>query len=455
MAASTCGLAQPAFCDPLTQPTVNGPDDRSGDLDGLVWGVSRGTSADSVFQGGYNTWSAATATICGTTSTLSPDKDVRICNGTLFDTVNDGGASTLLAMYPRQPFDIAGRTGTVAFDLSADGLCNHCAWPNFEYTDQPVPAPGSGSNSPRNGFGFSLWQVGVCPTGQQGVGQMWVTTNYTTSLVNVTKLGCVVSGAAGLALNHFEVRLSQTHAEVWATDAGQSNLHAIASATVSLAFTRGLVWMQDSHYNANKDSNQGTHTFAWANFGFDGPVLSRDLGFDVKDFENSGGASDERLGYLIYNSGSIKVNNVTSPALTAANAALLEFTYTPHNVEAINYAVNGHAAHTAAWPYPDNATYTLRTTALPVPLSELIAGTNTISLSTAPQDIFDVANIDLILVGAGGVPGQTPTATPTITPLPTRTPLATRTPTLTPTATVVHSGKTPGRPNKTPQSGSL
>src|SRR5579859_6752458 len=128
-AAATCGLAQPAFCDPLNTPTVNGPDSRAGDLNGLVWGVSRGTSADDPFQGGHDTWFAATASVCGTTSTFSPERDVRICNGDLYETVNDGGATTTLGMYPRQPFDIAGRTGTVVFDVSADSQCTHCAWP--------------------------------------------------------------------------------------------------------------------------------------------------------------------------------------------------------------------------------------------------------------------------------------------------------------------------------------
>ena len=44
-------------------------------------------------------------------------------------------------MYPKQPFDIAGRTGTIAFDVSDDSHGNHRAWPELWYTDQPVPAP--------------------------------------------------------------------------------------------------------------------------------------------------------------------------------------------------------------------------------------------------------------------------------------------------------------------------
>ena len=64
------------------------------------------------------------------------------------ETTNDGsgngstgGTLSILAMYPRQPFDIAGRTGTVKFDATNDTEGRHGAWPTFVYTDQPVPAP--------------------------------------------------------------------------------------------------------------------------------------------------------------------------------------------------------------------------------------------------------------------------------------------------------------------------
>ena len=40
-----------------------------------------------------------------------------------------------------QPFDFAGRTGVVAFDVSDNTQGAHAAWPSFALTDQPVPAP--------------------------------------------------------------------------------------------------------------------------------------------------------------------------------------------------------------------------------------------------------------------------------------------------------------------------
>jgi hypothetical protein len=56
--------------------------------------------------------------ICdGATPTVTPPNDVVICNGQLREASNDNpsgvfedGGVTTLAMYPKQPFDFAGRT---------------------------------------------------------------------------------------------------------------------------------------------------------------------------------------------------------------------------------------------------------------------------------------------------------------------------------------------------------
>ena len=68
---------------------------------------------------------------------------------------------TTLAMYPKQPFDFAGRTGTVAFDVTNDTSGTHGTWPEFWLTDQPVPAPFTHGSPvcdfcsvPRNGLGI-------------------------------------------------------------------------------------------------------------------------------------------------------------------------------------------------------------------------------------------------------------------------------------------------------------
>ncbi len=163
----------------------------------------------------------ATTSACGKGTVTAPH-DIFICNGELFDALNDHGAWADISMYPKQPFDIAGRTGTVVFDVSNNTQGIHGAWPNFWYTDQPVPAPQFTATTeeaaPRNGFGFSL--AGLCAAGTycgpncpypspQGftVDAMFVSVDYAMQSVNFSKDGCVQESTGPTSLNHIEVRL--------------------------------------------------------------------------------------------------------------------------------------------------------------------------------------------------------------------------------------------------------
>ena len=62
---------------------------------------------------------------CRAGGNVNYPRNIQICNGQLVTTVNDGGSVTSLAMYPRQPFDFAGRTGTIVFDVSNDSGGSH------------------------------------------------------------------------------------------------------------------------------------------------------------------------------------------------------------------------------------------------------------------------------------------------------------------------------------------
>lgn len=459
LALSACGLPAAAFCDPFDAPSPNGAGTRSGDLDGVVWGVSRATSSDNPSQGDRYHWSGSTMNRCGTNVAVNTPRDVQICNGLLVESVNDGGGQTNLAMYPRQPFDIAGRTGKVAFDVSADSQGPHAAWPAFVYTDQPVPAPyGSASalfDNARNSFGFGV-ATSNCngDPNLTGVDQMWTTTNYQYAQRSFSTVGCIHRGTQSL-LNHFEVRISASQVEVWATDPGQANLHQLAVGMFAVPLTRGLLWMEDVHYNACKFDSQCNHTFTWDNFGFDGPVLSRDLGFDVLDAISGG-----NIGFLIPSNGKLTIQIPNVQPMANAASALLEFNLWPHQADTLTYAINGHAAHTQPWPFgPNGQVFGSQTIAMSVPLNEIQAGTNTVVLTSTDTQLggLSIANIDLILIpdrSGTPVPTSTPSPmpaatdspTPTATVAPTDTPLPTDTP--EPTATTV-PGDTP-MPTDTP-----
>src|SRR5579859_878472 len=454
-----CRIPNAAFCDTFDAPSPNGANTRSGDLDGVVWGVSRSTSDDNPSQGDDFNWNASQMDRCGTFVTVASPRDVQICNGQLIESVNDGGAVTVLAMYPRQPFDFAGRTGIVAFDVGNDTEGPHAAWPEFVLTDQPVPAPHDDaagvSDFARNSFGVSLAQP--CGNGWS-VDKMFITSNYSFALQGFAQTGCVTKPSFFGQTNHVEIRISPTHQEVWATDAGSTTVKQLATADIPLPLTRGLAWMEDVHYNGDKFGNQGNHTFAWDNFGFDGPVLPRDLGFDVLDATGNSTAGGS-LGYLVRPDG-LTLSIASVRRVENAAAALLEFTWWPHIQASIGVSLNGHAVHTVNWPYGGAETFKAQTLAIPIPLNELRDGTNQVAFSTndTGQGGVSVANIDLILAGAGGgtVSGgapatSTPTASPTRTETPTPTPTARATQTPTSTSTSVAASPQPtSTPTQTP-----
>ena len=74
----------------------------------------------------------------------------------------------------------------------------------------------------------------------------------------VKQLDCVIAPPDDLGItNHVELRISQNQIDIYATDAGvvptPANLKRIAVVTdAKLSLTRGLIWLQDVHYNADK-----------------------------------------------------------------------------------------------------------------------------------------------------------------------------------------------------------
>ena len=409
-AASSCQFQKStstvAFCDTFDQSAAANSS-RSGALNPTVWGVSDISALEAPSQGLNDSFVPATApSACGGGS-VTPPNNVQICNGQLFDTANDGGSQTIVAMYPRQPFDIAGRTGDVAFDVADDSLDAHAAWPSFVYTDQPVPAPyqsAAGINTyARNSFGITFaGQVSSnCPDGEFSVDSMYTTTNYALGSVPFSHDACVSMSSDPTVQNHIEIQLSATSAVVWASNPGSTSLTEIANANLTMPLTRGLVWMEDVHYNAGKYTpGQENNTFGWNDFGFDGPILPRDLGFDVSDHTqaSSGGTN---LGWASPGTVTTRADDpVTRADINAASGALLEFDFETDSTGVPSVSVNGNPPISTSWPFADSATYTWRTIAIPIPLSEIVTGTQSISW-TGQQG---AANFDIILAGAGGVP---------------------------------------------------
>jgi hypothetical protein len=462
---SNCGLklgSTAIFCDTFDAPAGIG--NRAGQLNGNLWGVSRILNDVNLGQGSYNAAPATALIGCNGTTTVRPPNDVVICNGQLREATNDNaqssyeaGTVTVLAMYPKQPFDFAGRTGTASFDVSNDGHGQHAVWPEFWMSDLPVPAPFNHFDSwvslPQNGFGVRFaaavgaGQYGLCPNGNNLNSPRWtvdsavVVRNFVyedvgyagfsygkASGLKLNILDCVIAPADNSGvLNHVEVRVSQGQIDIYATDAGvaasASTLKHIASLTnANLTFTRGLIWLEDAHYNADKATTspsqptQRQHTFVWDNVAFDGPFTYRDFSYDALDANQAGGPYNTwNLGKVSAANGTASWNVLNVPANPQASAARVLFNfnegYTPVP-KALNVTVNGHA-HSVAWPYPDNLQGSWRTYAVTVPLTDLVAGTNVVQIGS--DQAMVTSNVNIVLVDVPGakpaIPGN-PTAYP-------------------------------------------
>lgn len=454
--AGNCGMqlgGTAIFCEPFdvaNQGTLS----RTGALDPNVWGVSRTTQNVNSGQQIYNGWAPTQLQTCSGMINVTPPNDITICNGQLREASNDNptgvfdqGVVTVLAMYPKQPFDFAGRTGTVAFDISNDGHSAHSAWPEFWMSDLPVPAPWSHFDTwqalPQHGFGLRLSSVALPGQGgqcqnQNNFSQTRWTVEYAVVVRNyvmeeadtnhvdagtpsnppltLTPLDCVIAPPDNSGImNHIEVRVNQSGIDVYATDAGvapsPATLRKIASVTnANLTFTRGLVWLDDVHYNADKAlefgapaPSQRVHTFVWDNLAFDGPFTYRDFAYDALDNTTLAQDGSINLGQFSQAGASASWNVPNMPANRQAAVVRVLFNFF-HELPptTVTVTVNGHA-HSVPWPYSDQSFGRWRTYAVTIPVTDLVAGTNVVTIG-ADQKITS-ANVDIVLVNVpGGIP---------------------------------------------------
>jgi hypothetical protein len=450
------------FCEPFDVANSGTPS-RTGGLDPNVWGVSRTAGgAANLGQGQYNVWPPTTLIGCTATTTVVDPNDVSVCNSQLREALNDNvtgvfdaGTVAVLTMYPKQPFNFAGRTGTVSFDVSNDTQGGHSAWPEFWMTDLPVPAPftfqGGWLSLPANGFAVRFeaeampGDAGLCPNSNNisvarwTVGSALAVRNYVleeNNLVDQANFGtasnppltvnildCVIAPAyASGVMNHVEIRVTATEIDVYATDAGvapsPTTLRKIASITnANLSLTQGLVWLEDAHYNADKETlafpgspDEKEHTFVWDNLAFDGPFPGRDFTYDALDAltpytQDNVLPGTVNLGQASNANQTASWNVLNVPANPQGAAARVLFSFNPQgstNPTVINVIVNGNA-HSIPWPYPDQATNTWRTLAVEINLTDLVAGTNVVQIGSDQPMVSANVNIQL-----AGVPGAVP-----------------------------------------------
>lgn len=505
-----CFLPSPAFCDNFSEgPYRGGLANRGGDLDPTKWSFSRLTEGENAGQGAYFAYPPAVAQFCQTKLPgVLPDRDSFMCNGTngtdttfrgtepmhWMSTINDGGNYVENSARALQPFDFAGRTGTVAFAVDAVTRGPHSFWPDVVLTDQPAPGvhenkPGVDSR-PRNGveIDFNAGCGGLSGTAGSGgsalsdfngstIGQVAMFSNYVERDLSPPwpwAGTCATTGRDDP--NLILLRVSQTSLDVYMADKAvqmmgadgkmmmsfptpRLMLHLDQSSGFSLPFTRGYVSFQQAHYNGAKFNGESTMTYHWHDLGFDGPVLPPQRAYEVPDANtpvtmNSGEEGTvvgENIGYAVDGArvSTCCISGRESKAapftlagvdLTGALSADVTFDFRIDNGTngGVQVRVNNGAWHAATFP-PGSGRFAATQASAAIPLSEIQAGTNTLTFNIPSGAV--IANIDLVIdANTPSVVTTTTSTTSTMTAdttAATTTVSATTTTTSTPPSTVV------------------
>lgn len=404
MGADQCLLSQIAFCDTF-QTIVGGG--REGDLDPAKWSFTRATQDNNPSQGRINNYEPVNAEFCKTQQMRLADNDSFICGAQFgesnhwMEALNDGGAYIINSLRARQPFDFAGRTGNVVFDVDAKTNGPHSFWPEVWLTDEPVQGPHldwPGTHIyPRNGIQFEF-SADWCPNGN-ALRDIKVFSNYQ-PVTTYTALGTQCFTAQDDMANHFQLKISSNHIDVWASDAGGVNFRKVAGTDVAtLPLTRGYLSFQHAQYNAAKSGSPSNMTYHWHALGFDGPTLPTDRGYEVPDALQKLSDGTINLGYQT------PTQTFSLPGVNPTGVAKAYLTYNVSwfgSPTTLTTTING-VDRPATDPNPDWATaggYQWRYIVQPVALSDLHPGTNTLTIkNTGCRDQCPtVANIDLELV---------------------------------------------------------
>jgi hypothetical protein len=286
----TCGFTDPAFCEDFEGGPAPGGG-RSGELDPARWSVARGqpynsASFDDAIRVGPALIGACRADLSN--ARVLPDSDVLVCDPTPTVPTRHALATAAeqnygLATYRiRQPFDFAGRTGTIKLDidLTNNGLGG---WPALIIAQDPSPTPsfdwqerGSG---PRNGVEIEFG-TGWCSTPQTLETIVYTFNDYLQTSF-IPSFDCAIPHAttAPGALNHVEVYITQTHLEVWVSDVSTDGVtfpaaQMLWAGDVALPFSRGYVSLALRNHATMKYWLGSAASVRFDNVGFDGPVVT-------------------------------------------------------------------------------------------------------------------------------------------------------------------------------------
>jgi len=422
---SRCGLSQAAFCEEFELPHPGG---RGGELDESIFGFARwGHQVQYSWERApahtYGDDYLFPATFCGVAfDGVLPDQDVRTCDGVgvdgtvsgqLNETFDDQGATGVNALRIRQPFDFAGRIGKVAWDVDAkiNPLNSGQGWWMAVWlSSEPTPLASDGRDAitsyPQHGVGFTFAFGADCPEDvndwQNALEGVVVTDDYQVTSARpfweLDQADARCFKVADAHMNHFELRLSEDEAELWASDIDDPATLSLRTKTsgLGLSFSRGYVQLQHWASNAASGGVTPTQTFRWDNVGFDGPVLPTPRAYEVPDPGTPGQSGAVRIGYLLAEG----PFSFTLPGVDLSNATSASFNFVLDGGpgDELAYALNGNPPHTFVYPGTDGSPGGIHGFSAEVPLSELVPGDNVLSVSLPTALVAQgIGSLDLTL----------------------------------------------------------
>ena len=279
-----CGLPSAAFCERFDGPSSGV---RTGELDGSLWSASRVMpQLPTTREGAFVQEPAVVPDGCRselTGSLRSPDEDLLVCDPTsawssphllVMATPQNYGLTSLRI---RQPFDFAGRTGTIAFNLEDGGWNALYGWAAVSVTGDPTATPSTGPAylengvGPRDGFTVHVSSA-HCAPGQSSVELR----RFGDFVEHDVAHGCFASARG--RFNHFELRVSSSRVEVWVSPPASDGasfgpLTQVVGADLDVGFERGYVNLV-AHNHASRKYGYGSALMVrWDDVAFDGPVL--------------------------------------------------------------------------------------------------------------------------------------------------------------------------------------
>ena len=432
LATGACGLPDAAFCDTFDKAYPGG---QAGDLDDTRWSVTRLSNS---FHFGDDTWAVLNTFYdthhhhCfGEMRLVVPDEDVTVCNGHYMESLHDEGGTTNLfsSARIRQPFDWANRTGRLVFDVDAKAVPEEPTgdgyWVQLFISDEPIPSPyqlssaGNLKTMPRRGVVISFQRSCGTMMTRGNVSDIYIIDKYAVRQRlreddDLQRGPCYVT--QDNVRNHFEVRISQQHLEVWGSDAGGANFQRRAFVgNADLPLTRGYVYLQHVQYQTRTVAPNLPldTTYHWDMVGFDGPVLPVAREYEVPEALTAMSRTGVNLGYAIRNGGmqtccpfqrvgslAFRGNMDLSGATGAQVSVTISFPYDT----TLRYRLNQGTWR--SYTYQALNTDDVRVAVLPVPLSDLRPGTNTIEFVAERDGVFSHPTLHIDVTRSDATPAS-------------------------------------------------